>query len=457
MLDFGAPGRRFAPEWIGKSRAFHETAAGTDPIFSIGKLFSWASRRATLPRVENNTLRPRRGYALGVTAIAYVPAVISMMTIGVLVPFITALGRDLSASPAALGLAIALFSLPTAVLATLGGGLIDRFGLRRSMLIASAASVLASVFASLSSSLLALDCAMLLSGVGFGGLCVGAPSLIIRTLDGGPRIRAMSFLSTFAPTGYAAGLLLAVPFVDSGNWQAALRIHAAIMAVMLVVMLRYLPQPSGGANGERKPARQTITQMLSVMREPRALRLGVAVALPNALSYGTSLVAPSYLARVHEVSLATSSATVAFAKLAAMIIGGLSTGYLLSRAVNTSLLFGIMAGIGALAQVVLFLPASGITVATAALILWLFAFGGMAGGAMTLLPSVVRDPAQSGAASGLVNQFISAASFAAPSTWLALQEGVHFMALAGACLAISLIALPGVPRLSVTQRAEETQ
>jgi len=180
-----------------------------------------------------------------------------------------------------------------------------------------------------------------------------------------------------------------------------------------------------------------------VLREPRALRLGLAVALPNALSYGTSLAAPSYLARVHDLSLATSSATVAFAKIVAMVIGGLSMGYLLSRAVSTSLLFGIMAAIGAIAQVLLFLPASGITVATAALILWLFAFGGMAGGAMTLLPSVVsNDPSRSGAASGLINQFISAASFAAPSTWLALHDGVQFMLIAVACLSISLIALP---------------
>jgi predicted MFS family arabinose efflux permease len=146
---------------------------------------------------------------------------------------------------------------------------------------------------------------------------------------------------------------------------------------------------------------------------------------------------------VHDLSLATSSATVAFAKIAAMVIGGLSMGYLLSRAVNTTLLFAVMAGIGAVAQVLLFLPASGMTIATGALILWLFAFGGMAGGAMTLLPSVARDPSRSGAASGLINQFISAASFAAPSTWLALHDGVQFMALAFACLLISLIALPG--------------
>jgi hypothetical protein len=145
---------------------------------------------------------------------------------------------------------------------------------------------------------------------------------------------------------------------------------------------------------------------------------------------------------------------VALAKIVAMVVGGLSMGYLLSRAVSTTLLFAIMAAIGAVAQVVLFLPASGMTLATAGLILWLFAFGGMSGGAMTLLPGVAPDPARSGAASGLINQFISAASFAAPPTWLALQDGVHFMGLAAVCLLFSLIALPGSPAVAVARRAE---
>jgi predicted MFS family arabinose efflux permease len=126
-----------------------------------------------------------------------------------------------------------------------------------------------------------------------------------------------------------------------------------------------------------------------------------------------------------------------------MIIGGLSMGYLLSRAVAPRLLFAAMAVIGLMAQALLFLPARGIALATVALVIWLFAFGGMAGGAMTLLPTVTRDPNRSGAASGLVNQFISLASFAAPSTWLALHDGGQYVLLAAACLAVSTVALPG--------------
>jgi predicted MFS family arabinose efflux permease len=262
------------------------------------------------------------------------------------------------------------------------------------------------------------------------------------TLNESARVRAMSFASTFAPTGYASGLLLAVPFTGNGSWRVALLVHGLLLAIALIMLLLCVPTLSSGAGKARDSFRQSVARMLSIIREPGAIRLGIAVALPNAVSYGTSIAAPSYLARVHHLSIAASSASVAVAKLSAMIIGGLSMGYLLSRAIRPALLFAIMVMIGVLAQVFVFLPASGITVATVGLVVWLFAFGGMAGGAMTLLPSVARDPARSGAASGLVNQCISLASFAAPSTWLAVHDGIEYVLLATILLLISLTALP---------------
>ena len=388
------------------------------------------------------TLNPPRRSALALTALAYIPAVLCMMTSGVIVPFIETLSRDLATTPPQLGLAIALFSMPSAILATMGGGLIDKYGLRRSMLTAVSASTLGSLLGSQAHSLLALDCAMVVSGLGFAGICVASPCLIITTLSNGVRIRAMAFCSTFAPTGYAAGLLLAVPFTGSGDWHTALLTHAAMMVMAFVALWIFVPQVDAVAGERRESLRQTVARMLDILREPRALRLGLAIALPNAVSYGTSLAAPSYLARVHHLSIASSSATVAFAKIAAVVIGGLSMGQLLSRTSRTSMLFAVMVGIGVLAQAMLFLPASGIVLATLGLMLWLFSFGGMSGGGMTLLPTVSRDPSRSGAASGLVNQFISLASFATPSTWLALHSGVQYVGLATVCLIISLIALP---------------
>jgi predicted MFS family arabinose efflux permease len=387
-------------------------------------------------------MTPPRRSALAITALAYIPSVLCMMPVGVLVPFIEALSHDLSTTPPQLGLAIALFSVPSAILATLGGGLIDQYGVRRSLLFAAGALVLGSVLISQVHSLLALDCAMVVSGLGFAGMCVVAPCLVMATLTNGVRTRAMALCSTFAPTGYAAGLLLAVPFTGSGDWRTAFLTHAAMMGAAFIALLLFVPNVASVTGKSRESMPQTFAHMWSVVREPRALRLAVAIALPNAVSYGTSLAAPSYLARVHHLTMAHSSATVALAKLTAMIIGGVSMGYLLSRQVRTTLLFGLMVAVGLVAQTILFLPASGMTLATIALVLWLFAFGGMASGGMTLLPTVVRDPARSGAASGLVNQAISIASFATPSTWLALHSGMQYVLLATVCLLVSLIALP---------------
>jgi predicted MFS family arabinose efflux permease len=400
-----------------------------------------------------HTLKPAHRSAVTLTALAYIPAVLSMMTVGVIVPFIDTLQGDLGTSRAQLGLAIALFSVPAAILATIGGGLIDRYGVRRFMLIAVGVAALGSLLASRAPSLPALDAGMLVAGFGFGALCVASPCLIMLALSGGTRIRAMSFASTFAPTGYAAGLLLAVPFTGSGHWRVALLTHALLFTICFAALFIFLPRiQSNIGSGTRESLRHSLGRILSIFREPRAIRLAIAVALPNAVSYGTSLAAPSYLARVHHLSIATSSASVAIAKLAAMIIGGLCMGYLLSRAMRPALLFMVMAAIGILAQTILFLPASGMALATMALVLWLFSFGGMAGGAMTLLPSVAGDSSRSGAASGLVNQFISLASFAAPSTWLALQDGVQYVLLATTCLLISCLALPTARAASLVRQ-----
>ncbi|MDB6104963.1 MAG: hypothetical protein JWO52_4962, partial [Gammaproteobacteria bacterium] len=50
---------------------------------------------------------PRRS-PVAITALAYVPAVLCMMTVGVIVPFIDTLSRDLGTGRAQLGLAVAL-------------------------------------------------------------------------------------------------------------------------------------------------------------------------------------------------------------------------------------------------------------------------------------------------------------------------------------------------------------
>ncbi len=377
-----------------------------------------------------------------VVALAYLPPLLSMMTVGIIVPFIGTLAQTFAASPAEIGLAIALFSMPTAMFALGGGWLIDRFGVRRSLLVALIIAAVASLMASLTGSIRAFDAAVLLAGLGYGGICIASPCLVMQSLSGEQRTRAMSFLSTYPPTGYALGLLLSAGLVVTGRWQLALQVHAGLLVLTFLLVLGVLPRNLGVAAGATGGSPRPLRQILAALRDPLVLRLGIAVALPNAVSYGTSLAAPAHLAHTYNVSLAMSSTAVAVAKIIALVIGSVAMGYLLSRSRRTTALFATMVAVGLIAQALIFLPIAGIVTATAALILWIFAFGGMAGGAMALLPAVVKDPARSGAAAGLVNQLISAASFAAPPTWLALHEGMQFLGLAAICLVVSFVALP---------------
>ena len=141
---------------------------------------------------------------------------------------------------------------------------------------------------------------MIVGGVGFGALCVLAPCLVMASLSDGRRTRAMSFVSTYAPTGYAAGLLLAVLFADAGEWRRALLVHGTLMATAFVLLAVLLPplQPATDLTQEG-PLRVRLARLLRVFREPRVLRLAIAIALPNAVSYGTSLSAPAYLATMN--------------------------------------------------------------------------------------------------------------------------------------------------------------
>jgi predicted MFS family arabinose efflux permease len=385
----------------------------------------------------------RQSHPVAITATIYLLSVLAMATVGVVVPFIGNFAAALGAGKGAIALAIALFSAPTAIFATVGGVIIDRMGLRTSLIVASATMIVGDVIAWSASSLWVLYGGMLVSGFGYGVIAVGGPAMLIAVMEGRTRIRAMSFWSTYAPAGFAVGLLIAVPFANGDYWRAAQLAHAGLGLVLLLVALLVLPHVQRAVVPSADPSRRPGANLMAVVRDVPLLRLAVAVSIPNCISYGTSLVTPSYLAEVHHVSLAASSSLVAFAKIFAMTVGGVVMGHLLAREVSGRLLFICVAIAGAVAQVLIYLPASNMIVAIGALILWLFAFGGLSGTAMAVLPTLVKDPSRSAAASGLVNQFISLLSFATPSLYFGLSGWTSYVGLALAGLVVCIIAMPG--------------
>lgn len=379
----------------------------------------------------------------------YAATLASMAVVGIVVAATFDLSAALGVARKEIGIALSLFSLPSALLAVFCGGVVDRVGAKRVIVASCGIGAAASLFAIAAGTFTALLVALAANGVAFTGVSVAAPAMIVNAATGDRRVRAMSLWSTYAPTAFALGLLIGAPFAGSGLWTPALAIHGGLMALLAALSLT-LPTIAIAAP---RGLTDQIRSFASVFREAGVLRLAAAVAVPSALSYGTSLIAPSYFTEVHGTSMGASATVVAVIKGVAMILCGLATGALLSRRINTLALFAGLAVLGIAAQLAIFWPGSGFSIAVVGLFAWLIAFGGMSAAAMALLSGVVPRQTQSGAASGLIGQAISILSFLAPSVYFGMTHWIGFVLLAGIGLALSTLALP-VARSVRTQPAE---
>lgn len=365
--------------------------------------------------------------------------VLSMGFVGTIVPLVEYLQHDLGATPEAIGFAIALFSAPSALLATVGGGIIDRVGARIGLVVSGLVAVIADPLVYAAHSLATLDTAFVIAGIGFAGITVAAPALIMATSRGARRSWAMSIWSTYPPAGLSLGLLLATPFTDA-TWRWAPVLHGAVMIILILATGR-LPR-----TGRSDHAAAGLKALASASRDVGVIRLAIAASLPAALAYGTTLVVPGYLNRVLTLPMSATSTIAAFANLAT-ILGGLAAGQILARNVSPLRLYGATVVAGVASQLLLFLPDTGFFGTMTGLVTWMFTIGVSIAVTMALLPHVVRDSARGAAASGVVGQFISAASFLVPNLYfgiLASGRSTAFVVLAATGLVASFVVLPAL-------------
>jgi predicted MFS family arabinose efflux permease len=375
--------------------------------------------------------------------VVYLATVLCMAAVGVIAALTLDLAAAFDASKGEIGFAIAMYSLPSALAAIFCGGVIDRLGPKRVILAGCGLTVVGGLAIVALPSLPGLILGLVLSGIGYTGINVAAPAMFMRTASGGRRVRAMSLWSTYAPTGFAVGLVLAAPFAGHGHWTTPVLIHVVMMAAAGAAAIALLPDPRGG---ESMTLKAQLRGLASVVVERKVLRLAFTAAIPCALSYGTSLVAPAYLAETHGVAMGASATGVAAVKGVAMALCGVAAGAVLAHKPNIPRLFAGLAALGLAAQVLSFHPAVSFPVAIIGLGAWLVAYGGIAATSMSLLPTVVDDPARTGAAAGLVTQMMSFFSFLAPTVYFALQGWTAYILVGGVGLALATLLLPAWER-----------
>jgi predicted MFS family arabinose efflux permease len=369
-----------------------------------------------------------------ITLAVYLMSIACMGTVGAVVPSMAALGTRFAASPAEIALALSMFSLPSALLGILGGW-IDRFGYRRTLLVSSILAAIAHICLYAAPSLIALDLAFLLSGIAYTGISIAAPAYLMNVLDGAERARGVSIWATYGPAGYAVGLVLAAPFAMGEHGLTSLLLALGLQLLGTGLALAVLPadRPPDPETDAGQPSAPPLG-IRHILANRRLIALALAVGLPTAISYGTGIVAPSYIAEVHHVTIASSAVLVAIAKIVAMIVGGVVVGQLLAKNIDINRLFAMAGLLGVLAQALLFFPGGAVEFAILGLTLWLFAVSGMLASGMMLIPVLSPDPTRRALATGLTCQVASLLCFVSPPLYFLLPSWALLVALAAAGL-----------------------
>jgi predicted MFS family arabinose efflux permease len=376
--------------------------------------------------------------------LVYFYSLLCAASISKLVPIEAEIERAFRTTPAGVGVAISMIAVSSIFASTIGGGIIDRIGARRSIIGTSVFLVFCNILGFFSTSMFMLDVARLLEGIEFIGIIVAAPALIMATTTGRRQVQAMTLWSTYTPAGVGLGLLLAVPFAGTSAWRWMFIVHGALFAIATAFGWLLPDVPREKARGSSRHKRASWTDFLEIYREWRPWKLSISNALLVSVGLGTSTVVPAYFARIHYVSVATSSSILA-AGYVPMIFAGIGAGYLLTRGIRPiSIYIGITIA-GVVSGLLLYAPWTSFPIAIVAIAIWLPCTGAAVAVLMALLPRVVRDPARGGAAMGLVGQVMAVGNFFTPPIYLALLPKGNWLAFVALVLSGWILSLAFIP------------
>ncbi|MBU6472506.1 MAG: MFS transporter [Alphaproteobacteria bacterium] len=359
----------------------------------------------------------------------YVYGVIGAAEISRALPIQGDFMRALHASPEGFALFVSLLTVPTALLSTVAGGLIDRIGAREALGVSCAIGAVANFCYLFTGTVFGFEVIRVFEGFSLIGFFAGAPALIMATTSGRRRMSAMAVWSTYTPVGFSLGLVMGGMFAGGSNWKYGFLIHAVIF-ILCSAAAFLLPRPPQVA---RKPAgtfAAGLADILSGYTQIGPLRVSLAFGLMAFVGLGTSTVFPSLFANAHGVSLVRASNILAAANFA-NLAGGLGVGILLARGMPVRPLFIALATIGSASGIGLYLPGTSAVFGIVMLCVWLVACGAGASAVLAVLPAVVPAPEKGAAAAGLLSQIAAATSIVTPIIFLMIEAHGQWGLLAG--------------------------
>ncbi|GAB3474344.1 MFS transporter [Nocardiopsis coralliicola] len=138
------------------------------------------------------------------------------------------IGRDLAASGSALNWVVAGYNLAFAAMTLVAGAAADRAGRRRIFIAAAAVFSIGFWATALAPSILVLDLARIVSGIGGAGVMAAGGALLASSYQGAARNSAFAFMGTMAGVGIALGPTMVGGLIALAGWRGSFVVFALL-------------------------------------------------------------------------------------------------------------------------------------------------------------------------------------------------------------------------------------
>tara|TARA_B100000686_G_scaffold317173_1_gene365716 strand:- start:2699 stop:3919 length:1221 start_codon:yes stop_codon:yes gene_type:complete len=186
---------------------------------------------------EQNTPKTVGKTRWDIALLAILSGVIAATQIGKVPPAMPVLGAELAVGMVALGWIASIFNATGAVLGLPFGALSDGFGHRRVLTISLWTIAAGSLLGALTDNYTLLFATRVIEGIGYLGIIVAAPSLVVEATNPRDFGLALGLWSSFLPFGFALMMVLSPWFLDTVGWQGLWLFNAGLLATFAVVFM----------------------------------------------------------------------------------------------------------------------------------------------------------------------------------------------------------------------------
>lgn len=238
------------------------------------------------------------------------------------------ISRELGSDPATLQGVVNGFNIALTVSTLLWGQIGNRIGLRRTFVIGLATVVLGATGSAFADSLVLLDVARVVTGIGAAAIATGGTSIISHAYDGARRAHAFALLGTVVGIGLAAGPTLCGLLVTGLGWRGVFGVVAAVATLVLAAAALGSVPALSAAPAVGAPRRGRLD--LSPLRSPRFLAVALVPVAASVAYVSVLTYAPIALSAVHGQDAAAAGLSMLPLTLP-VLVGPLLTGLLVTR------------------------------------------------------------------------------------------------------------------------------